>query len=297
MFGYVKVQRAELRVREYEYYRASYCGLCRSMGKCTGQCSRLSLSYDIAFLAEVRMALANTTSTFKKRRCIAHPLRRRVMMEPNAELSYAADVSALLAYEKCRDDRMDSKGFSKIKAALQCLFLRGAYRRARKRHPALAALFRERLAALSALEKERLASVDAPAAIFGEMLSAAFAEGLAGAKARLAATVGEKIGRFIYIIDAVDDAPRDAKTGNYNPVLLLYGGVPSEAEKENIYHALLASLDDMSNAFDLMLDAAYSERSEVLQNILYLGLPAVARRVLFGTENEKKESDGGAESI
>ena len=37
MFGYVKTVRGELRIREYEYYRASYCGLCRAMGKCTGQ--------------------------------------------------------------------------------------------------------------------------------------------------------------------------------------------------------------------------------------------------------------------
>ena len=81
MFGYIRTAREELRVREYEYYRASYCGLCRSMGKCTGQCSRFALSYDFAFLANVRMALTQTAPTFRRRRCIAHPFRRRVMME------------------------------------------------------------------------------------------------------------------------------------------------------------------------------------------------------------------------
>ena len=30
MFGYIKTVRNELRVREYEYYRASYCGLWES---------------------------------------------------------------------------------------------------------------------------------------------------------------------------------------------------------------------------------------------------------------------------
>ena len=57
MFGYVKTHNPELRVAEYEYYRAAYCGLCRSMGKCTGQCSRMTLSYDFAFLALIRLAL------------------------------------------------------------------------------------------------------------------------------------------------------------------------------------------------------------------------------------------------
>ena len=77
MFGYIKVERDELRVREYEYYKATYCGLCRSMGKCTGQCSRMLLSYDFTFLAGVRMALCGEKPQFKRRRCIAHPLRRR----------------------------------------------------------------------------------------------------------------------------------------------------------------------------------------------------------------------------
>ena len=99
MFGYVKTVRGELRVREYEYYRASYCGLCRSMGKCTGQCSRMLLSYDFAYLANVRMALSGQKPAFAKRRCMVHPLRRRVMMERNEQLDFCAAASAILAYD------------------------------------------------------------------------------------------------------------------------------------------------------------------------------------------------------
>ena len=64
MFGYIRPHTPELRVREYEYYKAVYCGLCRSMGKCTGQCSRMTLSYDFAFLSLVRMALSATAPAF-----------------------------------------------------------------------------------------------------------------------------------------------------------------------------------------------------------------------------------------
>ena len=55
MFGYIKTYPPELKVREQEYYRAVYCGLCRTMGKCTGQCSRMALSYDFAFLVMLRL--------------------------------------------------------------------------------------------------------------------------------------------------------------------------------------------------------------------------------------------------
>ena len=54
MLGYIRTSQGELRVREYEVYRALYCGLCKHMGKCTGQCSRMTLSYDFVFLAALR---------------------------------------------------------------------------------------------------------------------------------------------------------------------------------------------------------------------------------------------------
>ena len=282
MFGYVKIERDELRVREYEYYRAAYCGLCRSMGKCTGQCSRLTLSYDIAFLTHVRMALVGTVPTFKKRRCIAHPFRARMMMEPNAELAYAADASALLAYEKCRDDVADRRGLGKLLAVAKKLFVSGAHRRAKKRHPALAATLRERLAALAALEKQRRASVDEPAAIFGEILAALFASDLPADAARIAVALGEKIGKFIYISDAIDDIGRDEKTGNFNPVIGLYGSKPTVEEKKMLEVAMLACLDDAAVALDLIGEPTGSPRRAVLENILYLGMPATLKRILWG---------------
>ena len=75
MYGYVRTHAPELKVREQEYYRAVYCGLCRTMGKCTGQCSRMTLSYDFTYFALVRMALTGSFPAIKARRCLAHPFR------------------------------------------------------------------------------------------------------------------------------------------------------------------------------------------------------------------------------
>ena len=283
MFGYVKVKREELRVGEYEYYRAAYCGLCRSMGQCTGQCSRFTLSYDIAFLAQVRMALCGTVPQCKKRRCIAHPVRARMMMEPNEELCYAADVSAILGYEKCRDDVADKRGMGRLLARLLCLIAWPAYRRAKKRRGELAAQLRERLEALSALEKEHRASVDEPAAIFGDLLGLAFAHGLAKEQAPVARAIGTKVGRFVYIMDAIDDMDRDEKTGNFNPVLLCFGAKPTQSQRQMLEDALIACLDDATAALDLMGEKSTPCRA-ILENILYLGMPSVAREILWREE-------------
>ena len=284
MFGYVRIQKAELRVKEYEYYRATYCGLCRSMGACTGQCSRFTLSYDIAFLSHIRMMLRGTVPAFRARRCLAHPLRRRMMMERNDELDFSAYASALLAFEKCRDDVADSGFFGRLKARFRCLFMQRAYRKAKKELPALATLFREKLTALSALEKEKQKTADVPAALFGDMLGEAMAYGFTGVQARVARTIGEKMGRFVYIVDAIDDLAEDEKHGNYNPILLLFGKNPEKEERRSLHDALISCLDDLSVALDLVEEEALPTRRAVIENILYLGMPATVKRVLFGEE-------------
>ena len=114
MFGYVREHAPELKVKEHNLYKAVYCGLCKSMGKCTGNCSRLTLSYDITFLAVLRLALSKKNYQVEMQRCIAHPLKKRVMMLPNDDLCYCARVTALLAYGKLLDDISDTKGIKKL---------------------------------------------------------------------------------------------------------------------------------------------------------------------------------------
>ena len=291
VLGYIKAVREELRLREYEYYRASYCGLCRAMGRCTGQCSRLTLNYDFLLLANVRMALRGIEPSFRRRRCLAHPFRRRWMMEPNAELDFAADAAAILAFEKCRDDVADERGVRKIKARLRCFWLKGAYRRAKKRHEALARRVRDHLGALALLEAEKCPSADEAADAFAALLAELMAEGFSDDLARIAQSIGWQTGRFIYLLDAIDDLPQDEKRGRYNPLLLHYGGVLTAAQRAEVETALTACLADLSAAVDLMPQDAVAERRAVLENILYLGMPAALRRVLYAQSDRREAAD------
>ncbi len=288
MFGYIKIERAELRIREYEYYRAAYCGLCRSMGKCTGQCSRLTLSYDFAFLAHVRMLLDGETGRIRPRRCIVHPIRKRQMMEPNDSLRYCAYASVILAFEKCRDDVADERGLCRMVARLRCLFLRGAYRRAKKAYPALCDTVRAHLMRLGEEETRQTPLVDTVAAIFGELLGDVTAHGLSGEDARLAHKIGFEVGRFIYLMDALDDLEKDAKRGRFNPFLLLYGGPVPNEDRRGLRDALIAGLFDLEKAIDLLPDGNATAR-EILHNVLYLGMPQTMDRVLGSKKEDIRE--------
>lgn len=64
MFGYVKAYKPELKVRDYEQYKAVYCSLCKTLGREYGLFARLTLSYDFTFAALLRLALSANARVF-----------------------------------------------------------------------------------------------------------------------------------------------------------------------------------------------------------------------------------------
>lgn len=282
MFGYVRVQKEELRLREYATYRGIYCGICRAMGKCTGQCARLSLSYDAVFLYLIRAAASGVQPRFAGGRCLLHPFRKRRFALPDDELNYASRVGAVLVYEKLRDDLVDERGLKRTAKSLALPFARTAKKRA-----GLAGIEKtveSDLSALRSIEKEKTPSVDAPCEVFGHLLGEVFACGLDGDAAKLAKNIGYRTGRWIYAVDAADDMEKDARGGQYNPFLLLYGGMPDGQQKREIESALTYDLSALAAALDLLPPG---ELCEIAKNIVYLGMPAAAHRALTGEKGNR----------
>jgi hypothetical protein len=57
LFGYIKISKGELKIKEYELYRGVYCTLCKVLGKNYGLISRSTLNYDFNFLTLLNMSL------------------------------------------------------------------------------------------------------------------------------------------------------------------------------------------------------------------------------------------------
>jgi hypothetical protein len=102
------------------------------MGKTCGRSFCGTLSYDFAFLGVMRMALTDSAPEFEKRRCMAHPFRKRVAVKTNESLVYCSAAAALLGYGKCRDDISDEKGRARIKARLALPYFASARKRRSK---------------------------------------------------------------------------------------------------------------------------------------------------------------------
>lgn len=281
MFGYVVVDKPSLRIREYDYYRATYCGLCHAMGKCMGCTSRLTLSYDMTFFALLRGMLEEEKVEFKQKRCPRHPLKKIETVNINPTLEYSANISGILTAGKIADNLNDEKGAKVVLAKACWLALSKMRKRSVSALPEISEMIDDKLdKLLFEAEEKRVASIDVPANIFGELMSELLSYGLSDNKKLIAQNIGKRLGRWIYIVDAFDDYEKDRKSGSYNPFVLLYEGKDfTRDDVESISKMLEAELSLAFSAIELLDDDNDKNRSEIIKNILCLGMPSSVQRV------------------
>ena len=277
MFGYIQPLKPELKVRELEVFKAYYCSLCKVIGKRYGKKAQFLIQYDCAFLGMLLDAQAEEKPEFYQGRCSYHPLKKKMLVRSNPALEYAADINLLLAYYKLRDDVADD-GDLKSKLLLPLFFRAG--KKAAKRLPEEAGTVRENIEALSRLEKARCADLDEMARPTAQMLANVFR---GGTHIDPMAEIGYNLGRWIYLIDAYDDIPKDREDGAYNLFLEKYGPacLSSEECREEAAFSLQFSLAKAAEAFE-KLDI--KRNRGILENILYAGVLRKTEDVLAKKE-------------
>ncbi len=270
MFGYVTVHKEELKIKEYETYKGFYCGACQALRQEYGLAGQLTLSYDMTFLTLLLSSLYEPEQKFSKKRCIAHPQKKRLMIE-NEYSVYAAHMGILLTWYKFLDDWKDEK---KLTAVVGLRVYHRAFEKARALYPGKDQKIRKYLGELSALEKAQSTDIDRVAGTFGHLLGEIFAikddlwwEDLY--------CTGFYLGKFIYLMDAWDDLKKDEKTGNYNILFLRRkarekdGPVDEEAFAAEVEQLLVGMMAACSASFErlpLVQDVA------ICENILYDGV-------------------------
>ena len=286
MFGYVRISPDKLNGEEKELYQSCYCGLCHTLGKRYGAAARMILNYDLVFLA--MLLSGGEAPDCRKRRCALHPVHPRCACEPSAALESAADMSVLLTWWQLRDSVVDHGFWGGLKYRVFSVFLRGAYKKARKKRPEADRSIRMHLDKLSALEREKCAVPDEAADAFALLLRDTAAMQPEGVKRRVLEEMLYHLGRWIYLVDALDDLKEDSKSGSYNPLLLRYktenGQLESE-DKARVAATLDASVRTMAAAFEL---ADFGCWTGIIESVVYEGLYAVGGAVLQGTYQKSK---------
>lgn len=290
MFGYIRPAFSEMSAEEQGAFRACYCGLCRCMGRRFGQLSRLLLNYDFVFLTMLLWQGADPPACEEKR-CPYVGFRKKRSCRANEDMERAAALSVILSWWKFRDSVRDEKALKKAGGAIAMAVMAGAYRRAAAGYPSFDRAVERGIAELNSLEERNCGSVDETADCFARILCSA-ADGEEGDRRRILEQLLYHVGRWIYLADARDDLDKDEKTGAYNPLLVRF--TPEQRADgtmdERLRVTMLHSRNLAGAAFELLEENTWTSS---IRNILYFGLPSVARAIFSGEWKNRNRHNRG----
>lgn len=277
MFGYVQYDKPYLYIKDFELYRAMYCGVCKGIGETCGQVARLGLSYDAAFLSALLHNLKGVDVTVEKQACVKKLGARKPMAAVDELTKAVSCLNTVLLYYKLSDDVADEK-----KGGFKRKVFSRAFRRAKKLHPRIVEIVDGNMRLHSEREKAGCDSLDIAADATANMmaeLSDYFLEEKATDETR---GLFYDIGKWIYLIDAADDYDKDVKKGNYNPFYLAYG----EADKQSLLEKHGEELRFLFNTlfFDMrekMSGIQFCFNRDLTDNVLLRGLPLKTETVVF----------------
>ena len=206
MFGYVIPYKEELKIKEYRIFKAYYCRLCKTLGNSFNQIVRFGLNYDFTFLSILLSSLdVEDKPRFNAEGCIANPFEKKLIVEPNKHINYAAYASIIFTYLKLVDDWRDERS---IKAVFFLLAYLIPKNKAEKEFNALYKESKKILEELDVLEKEECSLVDKSADLFAKLMELIIIPPYLKDEnqKRILKWLGYNLGRWIYILDAFNDS-------------------------------------------------------------------------------------------
>ena len=283
MFGYVRYDLPNLLVKDFMLYKALYCGLCKSIGAACGQRARLSLTYDVTFLSALLHNMTGTDVKIERQNCFEHTIRKRPIAAVDDLTKELGALNTALTYYKFSDDVADGSG-GRVKRA----WFKKGVKRAKKQYPQLLSLVEAFVAQQAAVEKKRSSSLDEaaePTALLMKHLCAHFMKDKTSPAAE---ELFYAVGKWVYLIDALDDYEKDVRKKRYNPFALAYGGV-SRAELMQKNGQEIAFLFD--TLFYSMREGlggvTFHFNRDLTDNVILRGIPLETARVLQGAPRKE----------
>ncbi len=281
MFGYLKTDLPYVYMKDTVLYKAMYCGLCKSIGKTCGQRARLVLNYDLTFLSLIAHNLLDKDVKIEKERCVIHHIRKRPIAKPTDLSERIGALNVILAYYKLLDGVIDKEG-GKLKKA----FLKKAYKKAKKLEPKLDEIVKRQYDELLKYEKTGGDSIDVSADSFGNMMKEISKELLGESATVIVERLFYAIGKWIYLIDALDDFDKDKKKKSFNVFVNMFKDACDketlvknhEKELSSVFGGVACEIAELSENLE------YKFNADLIKNVLTRGIFAETKRIM---ENKK----------
>lgn len=278
MFGFIRANKPELKVKELEMYKAVYCTLCKDMGKTYGMFSRFTLSYDFTFLALLNLSLKDGCDTVERKCCTFNPLKKCNYCKDRVGFKMPSAAAMIMSYYKLKDNIADEKGIKRWGYCLLLPLFKVAHKKAVKLYPNIEEIIAKYIKDQNMLEKGGCDSLDAAA----DPTAKALAEILKlcsenNTQKRILERLGYCMGRYIYILDAACDLEEDLKKNRYNVLKNNFNGKYGEFVKTKVVPQLYFCSNEAGKAFELLDVKKYKN---ILGNIIYLGLEDTFKKEL-----------------
>ncbi|MBQ5933025.1 MAG: hypothetical protein IJL55_04915 [Lachnospiraceae bacterium] len=258
MFGYVVINKPEIKFKDFDLYRSYYCGLCRDLKEDFGFKGQMTLNYDLTFLAILLDGLYEDNTVVSECRCIVHPFSKHVTRR-NEYTDYAADMNILLTYYQCLDDYKDDKNRKKKRFAKA---LKKRAQRVMEKYPDKSKKIEDELKKLAEYENKGEENIDLTSGCFGRIMSELFLYKTDEWEEYLD-KMGFFLGKYIYILDAFCDYDKDMEKGRFNALK----GIGKDPD--TVKNMLTLMMSECTKNYEML---PIVENNDILQNILYSGV-------------------------
>lgn len=274
MFGYVRVFKDELKVKDWNQYRRYYCALCRGIASYS-QLHRLLLSYDMTFLVILARGCEDGGSCRIETRPKCHGSASCfAKYSDNSKLQFLSAFSILLQYYKIKDDITDGNRKKRLFMPL----LKSGYTKAKNAYPKIAEIVELQMQKLHALELANCTDLVQLQECFARIFKDVFCY-LPDEPNHMREILGEiacHIAAWVYLVDMFDDREQDKKEHNFNPLLQESVSISKYAIEE-VGRSLL--FEHMEKAKALLQVLPYYDGMPILENVISLGLPAQMQKL------------------
>ncbi len=260
MFGYVTINKMELKFKEYYSYKGYYCGLCKRLKTKFGNKSRLTLNYDMTFLILLLSSLYEPNNKIYNERCIVHPGKKQLVIQ-NEITDYAASLNVILSYYNLMDNWKDDRDYKSLAAAL---VLESKFKKSNSELNEISETIKARLKNISKLEKDDTGDIDAVSNEFGHLMEEMFLYKKDNWEQSLR-RIGFYLGKYIYFIDAYEDMKKDEENKSYNP----FNKLNIENKEEYAKNLLMLNLSLLSNEIEKL---PLVQDKGIIDNIIYSGM-------------------------
>ena len=281
MFGYVRINKMDLTFREYEHYKAYYCGLCKYLKRNHTELSRLTINYDITFLIVLLSSIYQPSAQVFHEKCIVDPVKKKKHII-NEITEYAASMNILLAYYKLEDDVNDE---GDIKSRLVRRAYRKSFKTAYDKYPQKADFIKACLGELRSLEEDQSTSIDQTSNCFARLLEEIFDYKDDEYRDRLR-KVGFNIGKYIYIMDAYEDLDQDLEKGRYNP----FSSYKDDREGLKVKVDKLIGMT-LARLEEAILNLDIKVNKSIIDNIIYSGVYLRYKGLINGADKKRQEAN------